>query len=211
MEKIKFNQLYHSHNNITSLVNITCEFKKNKRYLIIGNKHSGKSTICNLIKGLTKRKRGSIRIDDKSFKVPTQRKLAFLAENTHLYINIKVLNLIYYYRDSYELFDTKLAINLFNKLNLNIKKTVPLLLQEEKEIILFILTLCRKADFYLLDNPLSSFSTRKKAKIIKFVFDHLDTNNCIIITTDSYDDCTSTFDFIMYLSNGYLIDQVDMR
>lgn len=204
MKKIKINQLYHDYNSNKSLINISCEFHQTKRYLVVGAHQSGKSTLCKLIKGLIKRRRGSIRIDDQLFKPPTQQSLSYLSQNTYLYANITISQFIKYYCDMYSDFNVTKSIFLLQQFNISTKRKITLLTQKEQELILFIFTLCRKADFYLLDNPLKSFSLKKKANIIKFTFNHLDKDNCIIITANSFVHFKSIFDHVLFLSRGYL-------
>ena len=211
MKIIKFNQLYHNYQQKASLININLTFQRGKRYLLIGEKDSGKSSIFKMIKGHITRRRGSIRIDGKLYKPPTQRDLAYLAQNTYLYANVSVLRLIYYYDEYYSDFHKNKARKLLQVLNIKENKNINNLTPEEKEIILFILTMCRKADFYLIDNPLSTSTVDKKEFIITTVLNTMPKSSCIIISMNSNIKISTTFHILILMSKGHILSSFDIK
>lgn len=65
---IKFNEVGFSYNNEEYIENLNLDFKKDKKYAIVGFSRSGKSTLLKLIDGELKPKSGEIFIDNRNME-----------------------------------------------------------------------------------------------------------------------------------------------
>jgi len=211
MKKITFNSLFLNYNLLESLINVTFELEKGKCYLITGPLRAGKSSIFKILKGFIKGNRGSVRIDDDYFIPFTQNEMAYLAEKTYLYANLTVTEFIRYYLDLYENFDREKAVEILNELNIGLTRKLSNMSLEEKEILIFILTMCRKTELYLLDDPMSSTTPEERIKIINLVFDSLDHDKCIVLATDLLTDIRETFDTVIFMHEGHIISILDTK
>lgn len=142
---------YHKH---TAVNDVTVSIPTGKIIGLLGPNGSGKTTIIKMINGLLQPDKGDIVIDGYRPSVETKKIISYLPDTSYLQENMKIKDVVTLFEDFYNDFDSKVAYQLFEDLNLNPKERLKNLSKGNKEKVQLILVMSRKARLYILDEPI---------------------------------------------------------
>lgn len=192
-----------------SLKNINLTLEKGKIVGLLGPNGSGKTTFIKLIAGILAKTKGEILIDNIQPGVETKKIVSYLPDVNHLYKWMKVKDAINFYKDFFEDFDDKKALNLLEYMKLNPDDKVSKLSKGMIERLTLILTLSRNAKVYLLDEPLGGVDPVAREKIINLIRDNFNQDSLIIVSTHLVNDIEKLFDQVVFLKQGEVIINQD--
>jgi len=121
---------------------------------LLGPNGSGKSTLIKLANGLLTPTAGEILIDGKAPGEESRKIVSYLPDKNYLNDWMRVEQLIKFFHDFYEDFDTHAAMDMMARLGINMKDRLKSLSKGTKEKVQLILVMSRKARLYLLDEPI---------------------------------------------------------
>ncbi len=142
----KYNNTSYALNNL----NLTLE--RGQIVGLLGPNGSGKTTLIKLINDVLVPTEGSVLIDGKKPGVETKKLISYLPERTYLDETMKVKNLISYFRDFYEDFQTERAYMMLEDLKIDTNARLKTLSKGTKEKVQLILIMSRDAKLYILDD-----------------------------------------------------------
>ena len=119
MEFIEFKNLSKNFGPKEALKNINLTIEKGKIYGLLGPNGSGKTTMIKIINDLLQPTSGEILINGREPGIESKKIISFLPERTYLNMNMKVSELIQFFKDFYEDFDEKKALQILHKLKIN--------------------------------------------------------------------------------------------
>ena len=119
MELIEFRNLSKNYGAKQALIDINLKIEKGKIYGLLGPNGSGKTTLIKIINDLLQPSSGEILIKGKEPGIESKKIISYLPERTYLNMNMKVSELIQFFKDFYQDFDEKKALKLLNKLKIN--------------------------------------------------------------------------------------------
>lgn len=186
-------------------VNITIE--RGKIIGLLGPNGSGKTTFIKLLNDLLSPDSGEILIDGYHPGVETKKKVSYLPERTYLNFNMKIKDLIVYFKDFYEDFDVNRAYELLEHLELNPDDKLKALSKGTKEKVQLILVMSRKADLYILDEPIGGVDPAARDYILDTILTNFNENASIIISTHLISDIERVLDEVIFIKKGKLILQ----
>ena len=137
-----------------ALDNINITIESGKIYGLLGPNGSGKTTLIKIINDLLTPTSGEVFIKGKKPGIESKKIISYLPERTYLNMNFKVKEILDYFEDFYENFDRKKAQDLLKKLNINEQDKLKTMSKGTKEKVQLILVMSRKADLYILDEPI---------------------------------------------------------
>lgn len=139
------------------LQNISFDIKVGKKYIIVGENGTGKSTLLKLIAGYLKSQAGNILIDGKDINdVNHSDLISYIDQNDHIFKenienNITVYNSYKYERQKY--MGLSLKINqILNSTRSNCQK----MSGGERQIISLLRAISKEGDILLMDEPFSA-------------------------------------------------------
>lgn len=138
----------------TALDDVNLVLNKGGIIGLIGPNGSGKSTIIRSVMGILKPTSGEIFVDEERVNRTISRKIAYLSDVNDLYLPT-VNDNIEYFVNLYRDYDVEMMMDIINSLNIDLNMNVKGLSKGQAIIIRFALTVARKVDYYLLDEPLS--------------------------------------------------------
>ena len=136
----------------------------------------GKTTIIKLINGLLKPSEGEVLINGKMPSVESKKIISYLPENNCLDLNMKITELMKLFSDFYEDFDEKLANKLFSDFKIDINSKLKNMSKGTKEKIQLVLVISRKADMYILDEPISGVDPATRDNILDTILNNFNEN-----------------------------------
>lgn len=203
--------LVKSYGSKTALKGIDLTINKGRIVGLLGPNGSGKSTLIKLANGLLTPSSGEILIGGMKPGVETKKIVSYLPERTYLNDWMKVVDIINFFSDFYEDFNSEKAYDMLKKLNINAEDKLKSMSKGTKEKVQLILVMSREADLYLLDEPIAGVDPAARDYILNTIIKNYNENSTIVISTHLISDIEKILEDVIFISNGevYLSKSVD--
>ncbi|AGX42053.1 ABC transporter ATP-binding protein [Clostridium saccharobutylicum] len=178
---------------------------------LLGPNGSGKSTLIKLANSLLTPTSGEILINGKKPGIETKKIVSYLPERTYLNDWMKVCDIIEFFEDFYDNFNSQRAYDMLQKLNINPNDKLKTMSKGTKEKVQLILVMSREADLYLLDEPIAGVDPAARDYILNTILNNYNENATIIICTHLISDIERILDDVVFISYGkiFLTKSVD--
>ena len=208
---VKFNNVSKKYGNKEALKNINLEIPKGRIIGLLGPNGSGKSTMIKLINGLLTPDEGEILIKGIQPSKETKKIVSYLPERTYLNDWMKVKDIISFFKDFYADFDEEKANSMLEDLSIDKNQKLKTMSKGTKEKVQLILVMSRKADIYILDEPIGGVDPAARSYILKTILTNYNENSTLLIATHLISEIENICDDVIFISNGniVLLGQVD--
>ena len=176
---------------------------------LLGKNGTGKSTLIKLINDLLTIDSGSILINGKEIGVESKKIISFLPERTYLDKSMTVEKVLEYFEDFYDNFDLKKAKKLLKDLDLDIDQKLSKMSKGMQEKVQLVLVMSRKADLYILDEPLGGVDPATRDYILDTILSNFNEGASVIISTHLIADIERILDEVIFIDKGKIILQSD--
>ena len=122
---------------------------------LLGPNGSGKTTLIKLMNGLIRPTKGDIYIDGKKPGVYTKSIVSYLPDRTYFADWMTTRDMVNMFSEFYDDFDRYKAEKMCASLNISMGDRIKTMSKGTKEKVQLILVMSRKADLYLLDEPIA--------------------------------------------------------
>jgi len=187
---------------ITVLNNFSYSMPQGKIIGLLGPNGCGKSTLMKLICGILVPDSGDIYVCGKPRSEESAALISYLPERTYFNGWMKVDELIRYFADFYEDFDTQRAYSLLHDLNIDTKAVLRTLSKGTKEKVQLIMVMSRRAKLYLLDEPIAGVDPAARDYIMQTIIGNYDSDATIVITTHLIHDIEPILDEFAFMGHG---------
>ena len=184
-------------------VNLTIE--KGKIIGLLGPNGSGKTTLIKLLNDLLVPNSGEILIQGNHPGVETKKIISYLPERTYLNFNMKIKEVIQYFKDFYEDFREDVAYELLKKLDIDPDNKLKTLSKGMKEKVQLILVMSRKAQLYILDEPIGGVDPAARDYILDTILKNFNEEATIIISTHLISDIEKILDEVIFIKKGKIV------
>ncbi|MBR5774378.1 MAG: ABC transporter ATP-binding protein [Clostridia bacterium] len=175
---------------------------KGKIVGLLGPNGCGKSTLIKIITGLLQTNGGEVLVDGMPISEKTKAIVSYLPERTYFNSWMKVDELIAYFKEFYEDFDSERAYKLLRDLDISPTSKLKSLSKGTKEKVQLILVMSRKAKLYLLDEPIAGVDPAAREYILSTIISNYDPEATIVITTHLITDVEQVLDEFVFISYG---------
>lgn len=189
-----------------ALKNVNLTFEKGKIIGLLGSNGSGKTTLIKLINDLLVPNQGEVLIKGMKPGVETKKIVSFLPERSYLSFNMKVKELLAYFKDFYEDFDVAKAQKLLADFEINENDRLKTMSKGTKEKVQLILVMSRKADLYILDEPIGGVDPAARDYILDTILTNFNENASIVICTHLIADIERVLDEVVFISKGQIVE-----
>ena len=176
---------------------------------LLGPNGSGKTTIIKLINGLLQPTSGQVLINGEKPSPKTKKVVSYLPDTTYLGDNMKIKEVFAMFKDFYSDFDEEKANHLLEDLNLDEKSRLKNLSKGNKEKVQLILVMSRKADLYVLDEPIGGVDPAARDYILKTIIQNRSENSSVLISTHLISDIEDILDDVIFIKDGEILLQED--
>ena len=191
------------------LEDINLTVPKGKIIGLLGKNGTGKSTLIKLMNDLLTPSSGQILINGKAPSVESKKIIAYLPERTYLDKTMKVCEVIKYFADFYDNFDSKKAYKLLEELGLDANLKLTKMSKGMQEKVQLVLVMSRKADLYILDEPLGGVDPATRDYILDTILTNFNEGASVIISTHLISDIERILDEVIFINDGKIILQSD--
>ena len=209
MKLLEVKELNKSFDNKVILKDVNFSLTKGKIVGLLGKNGAGKTTLIKLINDLLTPTSGEILVKGKNIGVETKKMISYLPERTYLNKQMKVSEVIDYFKDFYDDFDAKKAQKLLKDLDLDINEHLTKMSKGMQEKVQLVLVMSRKADLYILDEPLGGVDPATRDYILDTILSNFNEKASVIISTHLISDIERILDEVIFIDKGEIILQSD--
>lgn len=202
---IECRSLTKKYGNFYALNNLNLTLEKGQIIGLLGPNGSGKTTLIKLLNGLLTATSGEIYIDGEPLGVETKKIVSFLPERTYLNAHRKVKDIISYFADFYDNFDSERAYRMLKHLEINPEARLKSLSKGTKEKVQLILVMSRDAALYILDEPIGAVDPTARDYILNTILTNYNENATILLSTHLIHDIENILDRVIFIQNGHII------
>ena len=187
------------------LKDINLKIPRGKIIGLLGKNGTGKSTLIKLINDLLTPTSGEILVNGKPVGVESKKIISYLPERTYLDKSMTVDKVIKYFEDFYDNFDPDKARKLLKDLDLDTTLKLSKMSKGMQEKVQLVLVMSRKADLYILDEPLGGVDPATRDYILDTILTNFNEGASVIISTHLISDIERILDEVIFIDKGKII------
>lgn len=172
---------------------------------LLGPNGSGKTTLIKLANGLLTPTAGTILIDGTAPGPETKKIVSYLPDVDYLPDYMTLQDLTHLFRDFFEDFDAEKAADMFSSLGLQPRDRLKALSKGNREKTQLVLTMSRRAQLYLLDEPIGGVDPAARDYILRTIISNYSENGTVLISTHLISDVESILDEVIFLKAGKIL------
>ena len=202
MELLEIKNLYKNYGEKQVLNNITLTVPRGKIIGLLGKNGTGKTTLIKLINGLLTPTEGEIIFEGEKIGPQSKLNIAYLPERTYLDKSMTINETLKFFKEFYSNFDIDKAKDLLKKLDLDENQKIIKMSKGMQEKVQLVLVMSRKADLYILDEPLGGVDLATRDYILDTILTNFNEGASIIISTHLISDIERILDEVIFIDKG---------
>lgn len=204
MTLLECKDLTKRYGNFTALSNINLQIDSGHIIGLLGPNGSGKTTLIKLVTGLLAPTSGSIYVEEEPVGPSSKNLVSYLPDHSYLNNSMRVQDVISFFDDFYEDFDSTRAYDMLAKLGINPSYKLKTFSKGTKEKVQLILVMSRRARLYVLDEPIAGVDPAARDYILETILTNYDENATILISTHLISDIENILDEVIFIQNGVI-------
>ncbi|PJJ26620.1 ABC transporter ATP-binding protein [Lacrimispora celerecrescens] len=178
---------------------------------LLGPNGSGKTTFIKLLCGLLQPTSGTLEVNSNAPGVETKSVISYLPDRMYFADWMKACDLTDFFADFYVDFDRTKAMEMFSALGIQPKDRLKTMSKGTKEKVQLALIMSRKAQLYLLDEPIGGVDPAARDFILNTILTNYNENGTVMLSTHLISDIERVLDEAIFLQNGKVVrhDTVD--
>ena len=188
-----------------ALKNINLNIESGKIVGLLGPNGSGKTTMIKLMVGLTKPSSGIVTICGHEPGKVTKSYVSYLPDKDFLDINMSIEDTMRMFAGFYSDFDIGIAYKLLEDLQVPYKFKIKALSKGNREKLILILVMSRRAKLYVLDEPIAGVDPVARDYILNTIVGNYNKTATVIISTHLIADVEKILDDVIFIKDGEII------
>lgn len=209
MKLVECKNLTKKYGKKTALQDVNLTIPRGKIIGLLGKNGSGKTTLIKLINDLLTPTSGEVLFKGEPLGVESKRRISYLPERTYLNRSLCVSQVIDYFADFYDNFDTKKAKRLLSKFDLDVNQKISTMSKGMQEKLQLALVMARNADLYILDEPLGGVDPATRDYILDVILENFSPRASLIISTHLIADVERILDEVIFINKGTVVLQAE--
>lgn len=172
---------------------------------LLGKNGTGKSTLLKLINDLLIPDNGEILFRGTPIGIESKKRIAYLPERTYLDKSMRVSEVLKFFADFYDNFDEEKARGLLKDLSLDENMRLSKMSKGMQEKVQLVLVMSRKADLYVLDEPLGGVDPATRDYILDTILTNFNPGASVLISTHLISDIERILDDVIFIDDGKIV------
>lgn len=202
---LEINNLKMTYKRKSVLDGLNLSLKKGEIVGLLGPNGSGKTTLLRILAGLEKNYKGEVRIGGDEPNYITKNKVSYQPDHLPLDDSYNLKQVAKLYREFFEDFSREKFEKIIKDFKLDMDMKLKNMSKGMKDKVQIALSLSRKSDLYLLDEPMSGIDPAARKKIIDVIIDNFDHDGLMIISTHLISQIERLLDKVVFLTDGKII------
>ena len=174
---------------------------------LLGPNGSGKTTLIKLANGLLTPSEGEILIGGNKPGPESKAIVSYLPDRNYLPEWMSVREMLDFFADFYADFEREKAEEMLARLSIDRKMRFGQMSKGTKEKVQLIMVMSRKAQLYLLDEPIGGVDPATRDYILDTIIRNYNPSAAVVISTHLIADVESVLDEVIFISSGRVILQ----
>ncbi len=204
---LEFTNVTKTYGSKQALSNVNFALEAGKIVGLLGPNGSGKTTIMKLINGLIQPTSGTVLINGVAPGIASKKAISFLPDRTYLNNWMRVRDTFDMFGDFYADFDRVKAEEMLKSLQIDGSAPLKSLSKGTLEKVQLILVMARKAQLYLLDEPIAGVDPAARDYILRTILNNYGEDSTILLSTHLITDVEKIFEQVLFIKNG----QIDLQ
>ena len=178
---------------------------------LLGPNGSGKTTLIKILCGLLQPTEGAVLVDGAPVGPYTKSIISYLPDRMYFADWMKATDLFDLFADFYRDFDRTRAMSMCASLGVTPSDRLKSMSKGTKEKVQLVLVMARKAQLYLLDEPIAGVDPAARDFILGTILTNYNESGTVLISTHLISDIEKVLDEAIFLKDGAvtLHDTVD--
>lgn len=172
---------------------------------LLGPNGSGKTTLIKILNGLLQPTSGKALIDGQQPGPYTKSIVSYLPDRNYFADWMKVKDIFDLFGDFYSDFDRTKAQDMCRALGIEEGMRLKSMSKGTKEKVQLILVMSRKAQLYLLDEPIAGVDPAAREYILGTIINNYNEDGTVIISTHLISDIERILDEVIFIQNGKIL------
>ncbi len=186
----------------TAVNHISFEIESGHIIGLLGPNGSGKTTFIKMLNGLLTPTSGELYVKQLPVGIESKKIISYLPDQTYLNMNQKVKDVIQYFKAFYDNFEEQRAYDMLEKLHINPNDRLKTMSKGTKEKVQLILVMSRRAELYVLDEPIAGVDPAARDYILQTILTNYDPAASILISTHLISDIENILDEVIFIKEG---------
>lgn len=191
----------------TALDNISLSLPRSSIIGLLGPNGSGKTTLMKLAAGILTPTSGEILICNEKPGVITKSLVSYQPDKVYLNDWMNVHDLIHMISDFYTDFDKTKAYEMLKSLDIEPQNRLKTMSKGTKEKVQLIMTMSRKSELYLLDEPIGGVDPAARDYILDTIISNYKENASVVLSTHLIHDIEPVLNHIIFVKKGHVVRQ----
>ncbi len=200
-----------SYGGLTALNQVTLNLEKGKVIGLLGPNGSGKTTLIKILAGLLTPTSGEARICGHLPGPESKAIVSYLPERPYFSSWMKAGECLTCFSDFYADFDRPLAEQMLADLQVPLDARMRTLSKGTREKIQLVVVMARRAQLYLLDEPIAGVDPVARDYILRTIISAYRKEATVLLSTHLIWDVESVLDQFLFLHQGNVVLGGDVR
>ena len=189
----------------TALDKVDLKIESGRIIGLLGPNGSGKTTLIKLACGLLSPTSGEIAIDGHAPGVHTKSVVSYLPDRMYFADWMRTRDLLRFFADFYEDFDREKAKGMLADLGVSVSDRLKTMSKGTKEKVQLILVMSRRAQLYLLDEPIGGVDPAARDFILSTIITNYNPEGSVVISTHLIADVENILDDVIFINSGNIV------
>ena len=190
---------------VQALDNVSFEVEPGRVVGLLGPNGSGKTTLIKLANGLLTPTGGELLINGQKPGKATRAQVSYLPDRPCLPEWMSAEKLLDMFTDFYGDFQRDKAREMLEKLGIDPKQKIKQMSKGTREKVQLILMLSRKAERYLLDEPIGGVDPATRDYILETIIRNFNPTASVVISTHLIADVEQVLDDVIFINHGQIV------
>ena len=205
MPTLECNSLSKSYGGVQALSSVSFAVEPGRVVGLLGPNGSGKTTLIKLANGLLTPTGGEILINGEKPGKKTKARVSYLPDRPCLPEWMSAEKLLDMFTDFYGDFQRDKAQEMLEKLGIDPKQKIKQMSKGTREKVQLILVMSRKAELYLLDEPIGGVDPATRDYILETIIRNYNPSASVIISTHLIADVEQVLDDVIFINHGRIV------
>lgn len=202
--------LVKSYGHKAALTGIDLEVGRGRIVGLLGPNGSGKTTLIKLLCGLLRPTAGNLAVAGLPVGPETKALVSYLPDRMYFASWMRAVDLFDLFRDFYQDFDYDKALAMCRSLGVEPKDRLKSMSKGTKEKVQLVLVMARKAQLYLLDEPIAGVDPAARDYILGTILSNYSEEASVLLSTHLIADIERVLDEVVFIREGVMVLHKDV-
>ena len=195
----------------TAVDHVTMKLEKGHVYAMLGPNGSGKTTWMKMAAGLIKPTSGEVLYQGQPVSIASRNEVAYMSTEPYFYAWMTVRDVGKYYQDFFADFSMDRYQTLLRRMDLTEELKTKALSSGMMAKLKIAVTMARDARVYMLDEPFNGIDLLARDEIRAAVLEYATSDKLLLLSSHLVEEMEAIADRAVFLSEGRLVENVDLE